>query len=248
MRNHQPSPSPQDALRDPKLHQRVHAEAASVGLVVALTLLHHALGPDTVAGGVHGHVIAPVEVARTARRVWTGERYANLAPSRSPGTAPVLLEGSGLTTLRWEPPPWARYPEAAEPPDGVGWWGTALAWLRLGHSRQLFSLATAHLGQRTFSGSPLLRQQMIKGTVADAAVEHLELESALAAAGSDPLPDAGLYHWHDRLTAVDGALLRLLGAYGYAATGPGRAAYASELLCDVYVRPRDSHTPGGDER
>ncbi|MEU1405094.1 hypothetical protein ABZ471_22515 [Streptomyces sp. NPDC005728] len=247
MREDSRSPSPQDAVRDPELRKRGHDEAASNGLVVALTLLHGVLGPDTVAGGVRGHVIAPVAVARTARRVWTGERYADLTPSRSSEAGPVLLDGSGLTTLRWEPPQSAGRPHAAGPRDWDGWWGTALAWVRLGHSRQLFGLAAAHLGQRTFSGSPLLQQQMVKGTVADATVEHLEIESALVAVGSDALSGTGLRHWHDRLTEVDRMLLRLLGARGYAAAGPARAAYASELLCDVYVRPHGGYAAVGGE-
>ncbi|MFF8726184.1 hypothetical protein ACF073_06790 [Streptomyces sp. NPDC015171] len=232
---------------DPELWTRGHAEAASHGLGAALTLLHGVLGPGTLAGGISGHAVAPLEVARTAHRVWTGERYVDLPSHRRQEAGPVVLDGSGLTTLRWEPRQPDERPGTPAARDWERGWGTALAWVRLGHSRRLFGLATAHLGQRTSAGSPLLRRQLVQGSVADAVVEHLEIESALTAAGSAALTGAGLGHWHDRLTAVDRLLLRLLGAGGYTAAGPGRAAYASELLSDVYVRPRDGHAAVGGE-
>jgi hypothetical protein len=51
--------------------------------------------------------------------------------------------------------------------------------------------------------------------------------------------DVDLPWLHDRLTDVDRLLLRLLGASGFLADGPGRRAAVAELLSDTYV----AHSP-----
>jgi hypothetical protein len=46
-----------------------------------------------------------------------------------------------------------------------------------------------------------------------------------------------LNHLHSQLTSADRALVKLLGASGYLAGGPGQAAHVSELLAEAYCRP-----------
>jgi hypothetical protein len=78
----------------------------------------------------------------------------------------------------------------------------------------------------------LLDQQLVRGDLADAATAHEELAVLLEGAPPDP---ADLPWLHRRLTRVDRLLLRLLGAGGFLAGGPGQRAAASELVSDAYV-------------
>ncbi|MFD8550821.1 hypothetical protein ACFV08_04310 [Streptomyces fradiae] len=205
------------------LHRAGHAAARSRGLVPALLLLHTGLGEGIAVRGARGWVVAPT---RVTRRLWSGEGYVGLPAQDAVEATPAVLDGLGLTVLHCRRPG----PVAAGPAYGA--WLAALAWTRLGHSRHLLDLAVAHLGRRTFDGAPLLHRQLVQGTLADAVVAHLEAESALDGAASHR---AALAEAHTRITAVDRELVRLFGAAGFTADGPGRSAHASELLADVYA-------------
>ena len=53
---------------------------------------------------------------------------------------------------------------------------------------------------------------------------------------------------HARLTQADRTTLRLLGASGFLADGPGQVAYLSELLADAYLDAAEGHPDREDRR
>ncbi|MER6301364.1 hypothetical protein ABT247_17605 [Kitasatospora sp. NPDC001539] len=209
--------------------------ARTDGLVPALTLLSRALSPGAPPRGPRGHAVVPRELL---------DEYGGYGESVEDGEAPGADDGAlaGLAVLH--PAADARTPPGPDPQL----WGTGLAWLRLGHSERLRGACVAYLAARRVEGTSLLLQQMVKGALADALIEQLEIagvleqltEAADGAEEGDPLAPArpldarAVARLQAQITEVDRALLRLLGAYGFTAEGPGRAAYASELLADVY--------------
>lgn len=103
-------------------------------------------------------------------------------------------------------------------------WVRGLASLRLDLSQRLLALAGKHLGERD-----LLQRQLVQGAVAEILTEHLEVRAALD--GAERL----LPTLHQKITQADRAALRLLGASGFLADGPGQTVHVSELLADAYV-------------
>ncbi|MEV7597966.1 hypothetical protein AB0O91_11365 [Kitasatospora sp. NPDC089797] len=204
--------------------REARASARNDGLVPALTLLSRALSPGAPPRGPRGHAVVPRELL---------EEYRDLAEPDTPDPLP------GLAVLPPEPGPRPR------PAPDPQLWGTGLAWLRLGHSERLRAACVAYLAARTVEGTSLLLQQMVKGALADALIEQLEIAGVLdELAGPDrpddpflschPLDARALTRLQAQITEVDRALLRLLGAHGFTAEGPGRDAHASELLADVH--------------
>ncbi|TLQ47867.1 hypothetical protein [Streptomyces marianii] len=148
--------------------------------------------------------------------------HAVVPSGRLPGADDLLpepLRGCGLVIV--------RDPSAPQP----AWPADTLVRLRLGLSRALLDACLTYLGQRTVHGAPLLHQQLIGGALADAVTEQTEIESVLMAPSNGP--DA-LGDLHRQISTVDRGLLRLLGAFGFTAEGPGRTALLSELIADVY--------------
>ncbi|MFI6027237.1 DUF2786 domain-containing protein [Amycolatopsis magusensis] len=99
-------------------------------------------------------------------------------------------------------------------------------WLRLGLSQYLLDRCLEHLGERRTGGTTLLRQQLVQGAIAEVVTLHLQVRAELAVAGDSP----GEGQLHAKLTEADRGLLRLLGAAGFLAGGPGEVADLSELL------------------
>ncbi|MFI6153063.1 acyl-CoA dehydrogenase family protein [Kitasatospora sp. NPDC051170] len=199
--------------------------ARSDGLVPALTLLSRALSPGATPRGPGGHAIAPRELLDGLDES-EEEQALSVLP---PGLA-ALRPGSGHST---------DSDRSATPHFGTG-----LAWLRLGLSERLRETCVAHLASRQVEGSPLLLQQFVKVTLADALIDQLEIEGVLddlaeAQAGAEAGSAPEIARLQAQITAVDRALLRLLGAHGFTADGPGAEAYASELLAGVYGGEHD---------
>lgn len=193
----------------------------------ALLTLHRGTGGDVLRCGPGGHSIAPGEIARRATRVRVGGRDVERSARTEEALTTVPLEGLGLVAL--------RHGDACRgEPDPR--WTTALAWLRLGLSGRLLDACVASLGARSFGGAKLLHQQLVKGALADVAAELAETRTLLTGTPPDRTVLALV---HRQLTGTDRMQLRLLGANGFAADGPGRWAYVSELLGAVYT--------GGDE-
>ncbi|KUL72573.1 MULTISPECIES: hypothetical protein [unclassified Streptomyces] len=202
--------------------REARGSARTDGLVPALALLTRALSPKAPPRGPRGHAVLPKELldefaameAEDARR---DER-------RDDEPLP------GLAVLR------PADPVQAAAPDGTDArvWGTGLAWLRLGMSERLREACVAYLAARQVEGTSLLMQQMVKGTLADVLIEHLEIEGVLEELADGPGGDGTLDRLQRQITRADRTLLRLLGAHGFTQDGPGPAAHASELLADVY--------------
>ncbi|WP_282205834.1 hypothetical protein [Kitasatospora fiedleri] len=112
---------------------------------------------------------------------------------------------------------------------------TALLRLRLGLVQGLRDACLAHLAGRASGGSTVLMQQLVKGQLAEALGHQLELAALLDATAPPDLTGPALRDLHRQLTDTGRALLRLLGAHGYLADGPGATAHVSELLADVHL-------------
>lgn len=176
------------------------------GLAPALRLLLGAPGSGPAPRGPAGFALLPEERAAEHTVV---RRYA--------------LAGGAVVV--------ARDPRPA-PPGGGAVDPMGLLRLRLGVAEGLRDACVAHLGSRPSGESTVLMQQMVKGQLAEALAHQLEL-SALLDSGT-PLQGPFLRSLHGQITLNGRSLLRLLGAYGYLADGPGATAEASELLADIH--------------
>lgn len=197
----------------------VRRTAREKGLAQALLVLCGEALPGVLPCGPGGHAVVPAVVAATADRVrQDGREYA-----RAAGEEEVLRRGGPLVALRHRPGGHA---------DTVdhGGWALGLVWLRLGLSEGLLDACVRYLDGRACGDSTVLRQQMVKGAVADVLIEQLEVHAVLTGADA---PD--LAHLHQQITVADRALLRLLGASGYLADGAGDTAYRSEILAEAYT-------------
>lgn len=204
---------------------RCRRVAREDGLAQALTVLCGATLPGVLPCGPGGHAVVPAVIAATADRVrWDGREYV-----RADGAEEVLHDGGGVVALRHRPGGRAEFIDAVDRRDD---WSLGLVWLRLGLSEGLLDACVRHLDGRACGDSTVLRQQLVKGAVADVLIEHLEVHAVLAGGVSEP---TRLAHLHEQITAADRALLRLLGARGYLVDGPGEAAYRSEVLAEAYV-------------
>lgn len=194
------------------VQRAVHDTARREGPSAALSALYEAIGCDTPLRGPNGHALVPGWVRHDAADVVTLPGMHGL----------VVLRGSGAAA------------DVADAPVGPAAWGEALTWLRLGLSVRLSDEALAYLGSRTTAGSPLLGEQLVKGALADAVAFHLEVRSVLDAHVPGGVPLAVSADLNALVTEADRMLLPLLGASGFTAAGPGRVAYASELIVDMY--------------
>ncbi|MFI9008461.1 DUF2786 domain-containing protein [Actinosynnema sp. NPDC053489] len=236
---------------------RCHLVARDEGLAPALTLLGSLVAPGLLPAGPAGHAVVPQEVAASADRVWLDGAVAERAlldespvgTVELPGGAVVLLRtlgtrsgevgpdlyGNGVTTPRLR----EADPETTPGlPDRRAAWALGLVWLRLGLSEALRETCMRHLNGRRTGSTTLLQQQMVKSTVADGLIEHLEVRAVLTGVAPGELPGVILAHLHARITAADRWLVNLLGASGYLTGGPGQVAHVSELLAEAHVRTR----------
>ncbi|MER7672922.1 hypothetical protein ABTY61_31325 [Kitasatospora sp. NPDC096128] len=234
--------------------REARASARSDGLVPALTLLSRALSPGAPPRGLRGHAVVPRELLDGYPESATGGGQRGPTTEAGPPD-PIPDPTPGLAVL---PPATAPAPARTRPGADPHAWGTGLAWLRLGASERLREACVAYLAARTVEGTSLLLQQLVKGALADALIEQLEIGGVLDSLAADhhesddadradadpgdgsplapvrPLDPRALARLQAQITEVDRALLRLLGAHGFTAEGPGRDAHASELLADVY--------------
>ncbi|HEY0495433.1 MAG TPA: acyl-CoA dehydrogenase family protein [Kutzneria sp.] len=109
--------------------------------------------------------------------------------------------------------------------------GRLLAAVRIGTVRRLLDAAIAYLSERTVGDEPLIRKQLITGTVGDVAAE-LELARAYA---SVPLAPDALADLHSKLDELGWQVTQLFGAAGYIADHPVRALYVSALVANTWI-------------
>ncbi|MFC0541217.1 acyl-CoA dehydrogenase family protein [Kutzneria chonburiensis] len=109
--------------------------------------------------------------------------------------------------------------------------GRLLAAVRIGTVRRLLDEAIAYLSERTVADEPLIRKQLITGTVGDVAAE-LELARAYA---SVPLAPDALADLHSTLDELGWQVTQLFGAAGYVADHAVRALYVSALVANTWI-------------
>jgi hypothetical protein len=105
---------------------------------------------------------------------------------------------------------------------------------------QVLHHAMLHLGARTSGGTTLLSKQLVQGELADIAMRISE---------DDAMPDERRHldphaRWrtHQRLIHCGRRLMRLLGASGFMADGPGGALHLAEVTGNVYLHPETEDT------
>jgi hypothetical protein len=197
----------------------VRRTARENGLAQALTVLCGEALPGVLPCGPGGHAVVPAVVAATADRIWQDGRGYD----RAAGEEEVLRRGGPLVALRHRPGGHADIVDH-------GGWTLGLVWLRLGLSEGLLDACVRYLDSRACGDSTVLRQQMVKGAVADVLIEQLEVHAVLTGVDAP-----GPAHLHQQITVADRALLRLLGASGYLADEAGETAYLSEVLAEAYA-------------
>ncbi|PWI44818.1 acyl-CoA dehydrogenase family protein [Streptomyces sp. ICBB 8177] len=216
-------------MRDPiaRCETTAHAEGLAAGLTQALAAARDGVSPPgRVAALPAGRVPPGAAVVRNrlAERegigcfVWPGretERPHHLRPVRQAERIDHDGESGGAT---------------AE-------FAVLLGAVRLGATRRLLEHAVGHLSGRTAGGEPTIRKQLVLGTVADVMTGVEAARHALLTGAGVPEAVADT---HERLTELDWETTKLLGASGYLADGPARAAHVSRLLADCWVA-----APGG---
>jgi hypothetical protein len=209
---------------------RCHELAMSVGMAPALTMLATEVLPGLLPCGPGGHAVVSDELAATAGKAWVHGVIAERADETTLATAGL----PGGTVLMLRHGAVARAGERLV--DGAGW-ALGLVWLRLGLSEGLREQCVRYLSKRTAGNTALLQQQLVKGAIADALAEQLEVRAALT--GVIELPDGRIDQLQAQITAADRGLVRLLGASGYLTGSAGQVADTSELLAEAYLRPEE---------
>ncbi|MCW5253889.1 MULTISPECIES: hypothetical protein [unclassified Streptomyces] len=94
--------------------------------------------------------------------------------------------------------------------------------------------AVHRLGGRESEGGALLGRQLVRGAVADVALVLAESHDLLDLPGPGP---ARRHRVHRDLVAAGRTALRLHGAHGFTAEGPGPLLHLTELLGNTYLHP-----------
>lgn len=219
---------------DEQLGRRLQDLAREEGPDSALAALHGLAGDGVLVCCPTGYVLAPRGLAKEASRLWTPSGIVERTLETETDLTTWVLEALGLVAFRYTGPGCRADPDRYRP------FVLALGWLRLGLSGRLLDASFAHLGGRKVGTEPLLRQQLVKGSLADVVIDQLDAETTLvnqtakAAAAADAT-GAVLVELHALVTRTDRILQRLLGAKGFAVEGPGQIANVSELLVDAYI-------------
>ncbi|GAA3375066.1 hypothetical protein GCM10020367_41410 [Streptomyces sannanensis] len=193
------------------LGPRVRDLARTRGPAPALRELLGPRGPKTLPYAPHGFAVLPLEHPEH--------------PVEALCTYP--LPGGPVTLVR-VPKPGPGY-RCAPPFDA-----TALLWLRLGLAEGLRRSCVEHLKDRPSGDSTVLLQPLVKAQLAEATAQQMELAAWLSGIAADGVPASRLRRPHDQVTENGRALLRLFGAHGFLAEGPGGVAHVSELLAEVH--------------
>jgi hypothetical protein len=172
---------------------------------------------DGLAAGL-ARALAGVDVAAVAPG-----RFAAVPRDGLPAAAPTathpLASADGIVFL--------RCPGGSGDPMPVV---LRLAAVRIGVTRRLVDLAVAHLSDRFSGGEPLVRKQLVTGTIADAVTTIETLRRYLRSTATVSLTDL-----HDRISALDWNVAMLFGASGYIADHPVRSLYVSALVANAWI-------------
>lgn len=116
-------------------------------------------------------------------------------------------------------------------PAALAEFACLLAAARLGLLRRLLDMAVAHLSERTSGDEPLIRKQLITGTIADV-MTGIELARVTADCHLD---DDALADLHGGLDDLGWEVTKLFGAAGYITDHPVRALYVSALVASAWI-------------
>ncbi|CAG6391987.1 hypothetical protein NMG29_30420 [Streptomyces cocklensis] len=172
---------------------------------------------------LHAQVLREDAGGPPARRVPSPEGLVLLAAADPDGSSP------GRFGLACRP---ATPEELAVPAPARAAFGAGLLALHCDLVEHTLRHALDHLAARTSGGADLLSRQLVQAGLADAALALLEERAGGPPAGQDALARA-----HLRLVAAGRTLLRLLGASGFLADGPGGELHAAEIAANVYAHP-----------
>jgi hypothetical protein len=150
---------------------------------------------------------------------------ANAVPGGSAVIPHVMAAREGIVFLRQEP-------AAPATATGPAAFCARLGAARLGVTRRLADCVLAHLTGRSSGGEPILRKQLVQGTLADARVTTEVARRALLVGGASTAAVADV---HDRLTVLDWELAKLLGAAGYAGESAAREVFVSRLTAGCWL-------------
>jgi hypothetical protein len=151
------------------------------------------------------------------------------SPGRLPDAPPGPLHRLGLAVA--EAGPEAAFGEGrAADRFAAGLLETHRELLRL-----VLARAIGHLDGRTSAGSTLLSMQMVEGQLADIAMA-INADEAVPPQLRDA-DRASRWRSHLRLVAAGRQLVRLFGASGFLADGPGADLYLAEVTGNVYLHP-----------
>ncbi|MCD9144998.1 hypothetical protein [Streptomyces albireticuli] len=159
-----------------------------------------------------------------------------VASARRLGTGVPVPDGSGVLA--------ARHGLRASGSEALGAFRGALLELHRRTLRDVLDAAVARLDQRESEGSPLLGRQLVRGSVADVALALSQARDVLRL----PRPTASRHHRvHRELVDAGRTALKLYGAFGFTAEGPGGLLHLTELLGDTYLCPEDPEAEAGHE-
>ncbi|ARZ66058.1 hypothetical protein SMD11_0392 [Streptomyces albireticuli] len=155
-----------------------------------------------------------------------------VASVRRLGDGAPVPDGSGVLAARHGP----RASDAA----ALGTFREALLELHRRTLRGVLDAAVARLDRRESEGVPLLGRQLVRGSVADVALALSQARDVLRL----PRPTAGRHHRvHRELVDAGRTALKLYGAFGFTAEGPGGLLHLTELLGDTYLYPEGPEDP-----
>lgn len=182
--------------------QEVRSAGLAAGLALALDGADERTAPGSVAALPAGLVPAGMPLVRHQAGEAEGIRFVRTAARRLP-------PGPELTAI-----------------------GARLGQARLALTTQLFERVLAHLASRTAAGEPVIRKQLVAGTLADARLTVDVTRRFLRVSGGSAVAVADA---HASITAVDWELARMLGASGYVGHGLPARAFVSRLIANCWV-------------
>jgi hypothetical protein len=206
--------------------------ARDAGVRDALHALHAQLAPRGLACGESGWTIAPDDLSAIECVVLGERRYGAAEVTLTMRDTPALRH-AGLAAVHAQPSAAGERCPAADLARETG-------RLRLGLALGLTDTVRAHLTRRSVAGAPLVRQQLVKGLLAEATLDLLAAGARLDPAG----PSDAAARAHAAITRAGRTLAGLLGASGYLVGDPGATLHVSELIENVCVgRPRPPRDP-----
>jgi hypothetical protein len=172
--------------------------------------------------------LAEVDLARTAAGRVVG--------------VPEELASAGQLVVSVEPVVFIRIPSRGSEADPVPpALPAALARVRIGVSSAALAAAAEFLSARSSAGEPLVRKQLVVGTIADAVVELdlVRYEATVLA----HVPDTGVAaDVHTRIDRLDWEVAKLFGAGGYLTGHRAHGLYVSSLVANSWLDRTESST------